>query len=99
MRKFTSFSPKLGFCILCLAHPPTHQKIDSFEINHGCIVEVGLSLLAHMPLNFSDKAYLVVVFLINHTTSKFIDNSTSLELFSYKTLLLFLFNILGVPVG
>jgi hypothetical protein len=67
--------------------PHAHQQNGAAERKHRHIVEVGLSLLAqaHMPLKYWDEAFLAATFLINHTPSKVINYSTSLEcLFKVK---------------
>jgi histone deacetylase 1/2 len=73
------------FTCLGIAHhvscPHAHQQNGSAERKHRHIVEVGLSLLAHvvMPLKFWGEAFLTSVFLINRLPSRVIGNDTPYE--------------------
>jgi histone deacetylase 1/2 len=58
--------------------PHAHQQNGSAERKHRHIVEVGLTLLAHvgMPLKFWDEAFLTTTYLINILPSKVLNNDT-----------------------
>lgn len=76
-RSLNSFFQRIGIShhVSC---PHAHQQNGSAERKHRHIVEVGLTLLAHvsMPLKFWDEAFLTAVFLINRLPSKVINNDT-----------------------
>ena len=78
--KLNSFFRNIGIAhhVSC---PHAHQQNGSAERKHRHIVEVGLSLLAHasMPLKYWDEAFITATYLINHSPSKVIGNSTPLE--------------------
>jgi hypothetical protein len=80
-QKLNSFFQRIGVThyVSC---PHAHQQNGSTERKHQHIVEVGLSLLAHvsMPLKYWDQTFLTTTFLINRVPSKVIDNATPLEL-------------------
>lgn len=61
--------------------PHAHQQNGSAERKHRHIVEMGLTLLAHVcvPLKFWDEAFLTAVFLVNRLPSKVINNETPFE--------------------
>jgi hypothetical protein len=61
--------------------PHTHQQNGAAERKHHHIVEMGLVLLAHasMPLKYWDEAFLVAVYLINHTPTKLLSYDTPLH--------------------
>jgi hypothetical protein len=72
-------SPKLASLIMFLC-PYAHQQNGSAEQKHHHIMEVGLSLLAHvsMPLKYWDDVFLAAVYLINRTPSKVLNYETPL---------------------
>lgn len=79
-QKLNSFFQHIGIShhVSC---PYAHQQNGSAEPKHRHIVEVGLSLLAHvsMPLKFWDEAFINATYLINRLPSKVISNQTPLE--------------------
>lgn len=68
-----------------MCHVHMHTSKMGLQNDHH-IVDVGLSLLAHvsMPLKFWDQAFATVVFLINRIPSKVIQNQKPFERL-YKT--------------
>jgi histone deacetylase 1/2 len=79
-QSLNSFFKHLGIAHL-VSCPHSHQQNGSAERKHRHIVKVVRSLLVHasMPLNFWDEAFLTVVFLINRSPSKVIQQHTSYE--------------------
>lgn len=73
----SSFFKRIGIHHL-VSCPHANQQNGSAERKHRHIVEMGLTLLAHvsMPLKFWDEAFLTSVFLINRLPSKVIDYET-----------------------
>lgn len=64
----------------CLMSPHTSTK-SVCKCKHQHIVEMGITMLSHasMPLKFWDKAFVIVVFLINCLPSKIINDQTPFE--------------------
>jgi hypothetical protein len=79
-KNLNSFFRQLGIShLVSCSH--AHQQNGAAERKHRNMMEVGLSLLAHvhMPLKYWDEAFLAATFLINSTPSKVITYSTPLE--------------------
>jgi hypothetical protein len=79
-QKLHGFFSKIGITHLVLC-PYAHQQNGSAKQKHHNIMEVGLSLLAHVstPLKYWDDVFLAAVYLINQTPSKVLNYETPLE--------------------
>jgi IS30 family transposase len=79
-QRLNSFFTKHGISQL-VSCPHAHQQNRPTERKNRHIVDVGLSLLAHvtMPLKFWDEAFSTAAYLINHSPTKLLGYSTPLE--------------------
>jgi histone deacetylase 1/2 len=98
--RLNSFFKTIGISHL-VSCPHAHQQNGAAERKHRHIVEVGLALLAHasMPLKFWDEAFLAATYLINRTSTKLLQYSTPLSVYSMRNLIIPLSVFLAVLAG
>jgi histone deacetylase 1/2 len=98
--RLNSFFKTIGISHL-VSCPHAHQQNGAAERKHRHIVEVGLALLAHasMPLKFWDEVFLAATYLINRTSTKLLQYSTPLSVYSMRNLIIPLSVFLAVLAG